>query len=123
MIKLVYCVRKRSDVSDDEFHRYWLEEHGPLVKSVREAMGAARYVQSHTIDPDSNSLLQASRGSRVAYDGITEVWWASRENFEQGLATDEGREAAQLLLDDEKNFIDLEGSSLFLTEEHEIFGD
>lgn len=121
MLKLVYCVRKRADVSDEEFHRYWLMQHGPLVRAFQQAMGAARYVQSHTVDPDLNALLQASRGSTRAYDGITEVWWIDRADFERGLATEEGRAAAQALLEDERNFIDLAASSLFMTEEHEIF--
>ncbi len=33
----------------------------------------------------------------------------------------DGIEAGRALLEDERKFIDLEGSSLFLTEEHEIF--
>jgi EthD domain len=49
MIKLVYCIRRREDVPEDEFHRYWLDEHGPLVRSVADAIGAVRYVQSHTV--------------------------------------------------------------------------
>ena len=51
MIKLVYCLTKRDDIDPDSFYRYWLEEHRPLVKSVAEAIGASRYVQSHTILP------------------------------------------------------------------------
>jgi len=40
MVKLVYCIRRREDVPEDEFHRYWLDEHGPLVRSVAGAIGA-----------------------------------------------------------------------------------
>jgi len=56
MIKLVYCLRKRDDIVNDRFCQYWLEEHGPLVKSVAEAIGASRYVQSHTTLPELNAL-------------------------------------------------------------------
>jgi hypothetical protein len=34
MIKLVFCVRKRSDLSTEEFYRHWLNDHGPLVRST-----------------------------------------------------------------------------------------
>jgi len=121
MLKLTYCIRRRDDVSPEEFHRYWLEEHGPLVARFREAMHAARYVQSHTVEPELNAALRASRGAAPAYDGITEVWWASRADFDAGLATEEGRAAGSALLEDERKFIDFGGSALFLTEEHEIF--
>ena len=48
MVKLVYCVRKRDDVSTEEFSRYWLDQHGPLVRSVRDRFPMARYVQRRT---------------------------------------------------------------------------
>jgi uncharacterized protein (TIGR02118 family) len=121
MVKLVYCVRKREDVSDEEFHRYWLEEHGPRVRGHAEALAADRYVQSHTLDSPLNEGLRASRGSSPAYDGITEMWWSDRAAFEATLATEAGRAAGADLLADEHNFIDTAASSLFLTEEHEIF--
>jgi hypothetical protein len=37
------------------------------------------------------------------------------------MATPEGQEAARALLADEREFIDLARSALFLTEEHPIF--
>ena len=51
MIKLVYCLRKRADVSDAEFHKYWLESHGPLVRGFAQAIRAKKYIQSHTVLP------------------------------------------------------------------------
>ena len=86
MTKLVYCVRRREDVPEDEFHRYWLDEHGPLVRSVADAIGAVRYVQSHTVSPELNAFLRQSRRSAEPYDGITEVWWESLEAVHAGLA-------------------------------------
>ena len=67
MIKLVYCLTKRYDIDHDSFYRYWLEEHGPLVNSVAEAIGASRYVQSHTILPELNELMIESRGLCLLY--------------------------------------------------------
>jgi len=40
MIKLVYVIRKRADVSDKDFHEYWLKKHGPLVRGFAKAMRA-----------------------------------------------------------------------------------
>jgi uncharacterized protein (TIGR02118 family) len=121
VIKLVYCIRKRDDIDDAEFHRYWLEDHGPLVKSVAEDIGACRYVQSHTGMADINDMLRASRPFRDPFDGITEVWWESEQAFRDGLATEAGQAAAARLAEDEARFIDIAGSHLFVTEEQEIF--
>ncbi len=120
MVKLVYVVRRRSDLTPQAFRARWLA-HGPLVREVAAALRARRYVQSHTVDTPLNTLLAESRGMGPAYDGITEVWWDSADDLAAGMNTPVGRDAAQRLLDDERAFIDLAASSLFLTEEHEIF--
>ena len=121
MIKLVYCLRKRDDVESDSFYRYWLEEHGPLVKSFAAAIGASRYVQSHTILPELNELMIESRGLKAPYDGVTEVWWETMSALEQGMSSSAGVEAQRTLIEDEARFIDFSRSRVFMTEEHEIF--
>ncbi len=121
MIKLVYIVRKRDDVSAKDFHAYWLEKHGPLVRSVAKALRARKYVQSHTIAPEAGAQIAQSRGMSDVYDGITEVWWDSPDELAAGTASAEGREAGRRLIEDEAKFIDLKRSSIFLTEEHPIF--
>ncbi len=121
MIKLIYCISKRDDISSEEFYRYWLDEHGPLVESVANAIGACRYVQSHTILPEVNAVFQQGRGLEPPFDGITEVWWPTQSAFEQGSATPEGIAAGRALAEDEARFIDFSRSRVFLSEEHEIF--
>ncbi len=121
MLKLVYGVRRRADISEEEFHRYWLEDHGPLVKSVAKDIGAIRYVQSHTVVPELNASIQAGRGFLQAFDGITEVWYESLETM-QGNRDDPARqEAGCKLFEDEAKFIDFPNSMVVMTEEHEIF--
>jgi len=121
MIKLVYIVRKRDDVSAQDFHTYWLESHGPLVRSVARSLRARKYVQSHTIAPEAGAQIAQTRGMGAAYDGITEVWWDSMEDLAAGSGSAEGREAGRRLIEDEAKFIDLKRSFIFLTEEHTIF--
>ncbi len=42
MIKLVYCLRRLPNLSREEFQRYWLETHGPLVRSRAQALRIRR---------------------------------------------------------------------------------
>jgi uncharacterized protein (TIGR02118 family) len=121
MVKLIYCLRKRADLSSEAFHLYWYEQHGPLVKSFAEAIRARKYVQSHTIASDLNALFVQSRGLAPAYDGVTEVWWDSLESLKEGMATAEGLAAHRALLEDEKTFIDFSASRVFMSEERAIF--
>jgi uncharacterized protein (TIGR02118 family) len=121
MVKLVYCLRRRSDIGVEQCHQYWLEKHGPLVRSFAETLRARRYVQSHLLQTPLNALIQKARGTQEPYDGITEVWWDSVEDVTEALNTPKGQHANLLLLEDEDRFCDLAHSSVFFTQEHTIF--
>src|ERR1700722_17634120 len=107
MIKMVYIVRRRENVPSDEFYKYWLESHGPLVRSFAEALRAKKYVQSHTIDTPLNPGLVKRRGMTHYCDGITEAWWDRVEDLAEAAVTPEGHHAARALIEDEAKFIDL----------------
>ncbi len=120
MIKLVFVIRRREELSLEEFHRYWLEEHGPLARKLLEPLGARRYVQTHTLDTDLNVRLAATRGTAEAYDGLAEVWWDSLDALRAAASSEAGQSANETLTEDEARFIDFERSSFFMTEEHAI---
>jgi len=121
MMKLVYVLQRRPDVPEKEFFDYWLRSHGPRVRGHAKAIGARKYVQSHTIDTPANEGLRAPRGMLPPAAGITEVWWDSVDAFKAAYATPEGQAAGADLSADEDKFIDVPNSQVFLTEEHSIF--
>jgi hypothetical protein len=121
MIKLVYCLRKRADVTAAEFHGYWLDEHGPSVRGFANAIGGRKYIQSHTILPELNENFRASRDLSPVFDGITEVWYEDVESIEAAMKTAEGQAAHMALLEDERKFIDFKQSCVFMTQEYVIF--
>jgi uncharacterized protein (TIGR02118 family) len=121
MIKFVYCVRRRNGMSPEDFRQYWLEKHGPFVRSFAQLLRARRYVQSHTLDTPLNDHARQPRGASEPYDGITEIWWDKPEDLVAALSTPEGQEANRKLAEDEARFVDLARSAVFFTEEHTIF--
>ncbi len=122
MIKLVYCIRKRAELSSEAFRKYWLETHGPLVRELAATLRATKYVQSHTIEPAVNDAIAKTRGMSRPYDGITELWWNSSEAFQSIFADTPALQMMhQRLIEDEARFIDLTASCAFVTEEHPIF--
>lgn len=120
MIKLVMCLTRRPDITREEFKEYWMKKHGPFFMSKAQAMGAKKYVQSHTIESLLNKGMKASRGMMSEYDGVAEVWFESEEALLQAMSSPEGLELGALLLEDEKNFIDHSKSSAFLVQEYEF---
>ena len=124
MIKLTFCLHRLPSLSRDEFQRYWREQHAPLVASHAATLRIRRYVQTHSLaDGDPvNAGLRASRGGPEDYDGVAELWWDSLDDLAAATASDEGRAASLALLEDERRFIDLARSPLWLGREHVVIG-
>ncbi len=120
MIKLVFVLRRRSDMSREAFQTYWRETHAPLVARHAEVLGIERYVQVHTRDDAVSQGIRASRGGPEPYDGVAELWFESEEAIATGAQRPGGAAAAMALLEDERNFIDLERSPMWLAEEFEV---
>ena len=121
MIHLIFCLRRLPHLSRDEFQRYWRERHAPLVKAHAAALGIRRYVQAHTIDAAMSSAIAAARNAPEPFDGVAELWF-DRDAFTQRGLTPAAVEAGRLLLKDERRFIDLEHSPIFLAEDHVVIG-
>jgi uncharacterized protein (TIGR02118 family) len=120
MIKIVFCLRRRPDLSRDEFQAYWRTTHAPLVESHAAALGIRRYVQVHSIDDAISTGVAGPRHSPEPFDGVAELWLDSLEALTAAGSTEAGRAAASALLEDERRFIDLARSPLFLAEEHVV---
>ena len=122
MIKLVFCVTRQAHLSREEFQRYWRERHGPLVRECAKALGIRRYVQVHTLDSPLNEGLRRGRGGPAGYDGVAELWFDSLDALAAAGATPEGKAAGRRLVEDERTFIDLARSPVFVAEEHPVVG-
>ncbi len=121
MIKMVFCVKRRLDVPSVDFYDYWLNQHGPLVKSKAKDLNILKYVQSHTINPELGANTSSERGmQQEGFDGIAELWWSDLDSLLSATGADAGKIAGQLLAEDEMKFIDMEASTIFFTEEHEV---
>lgn len=120
MVKLVFCLRRRPDLTREQFQKYWLETHGPLVRERAKTIGALRYVQVHTGYDELSDALRASRGAPEPFDGVAELWFESAESLAAGFDQTDVQKSAAELLSDERNFIDLASSPIWLAEEHAV---
>ena len=122
MVKLVFCVKRQPHLSREEFQRYWRERHGPLVREAAAVLGVRRYVQAHTLTTPVNEGLRRGRGGPEEFDGVAELWFDSLDSLAAAGATPEGRAAGRRLLEDERRFIDLARSPVWVAEEHMVVG-
>lgn len=120
MIKLAFTLHRLPELSREQFQTYWSETHAPLVAEHAKALGIKRYVQLHTSDTETNEALRASRGAPEPFDGIAELWFESEATLTEAMQTPEGITAGKALLEDERRFIDLEKSPMWIAEEKVI---
>lgn len=115
MIKLAVLLKRRKDLSFEEFDRYWDGTHGDLVVGIPEfTRHVHRYSQAHLIDPTYNGEGMAWK--RADFDGIAEVWFESIEAMTT--AFNEPRFIEIVGPDDEK-FIDRDATAILVTREFE----
>ena len=108
MVKIVYCITRKPELSDEQFHTYWRETHGPIAARIP---GVRRYVQSHAYDSSVERWGES-------YDGVAELWFDDESALQAAMGTAEVNAA----LEDEKNFIDHSRVALFITTEHVVVG-
>jgi uncharacterized protein (TIGR02118 family) len=121
MIKLVFSIRRREGMTREEFQRHWREDHAPIVKRNADTLRIRRYVQVHARETELDEMLATSRETEPdIYDGVAELWWDSVEDILAAYSTPEGLAAGAELLEDEKRFIDLPRSAIWLGEENVV---
>ena len=61
--------------------------------------------------------------SRIEYGGVAELWWDGIDDLVPAAASEEGQTAQQALLEDERRFIDVANSPIWLGEEIVVIGE
>ena len=106
MIKLVYCITKKADLTDEEFFHYWEKVHGPIGARIP---GLRKLVQSHRLSVPGDPF-------RPDYDGMAELWFDDAEALATARRSPEWKASDQ----DESNFIDPDKVAYFICEERTI---
>lgn len=86
MFKQICFFRKRPDMTMDAFMDYYENQHSQLSKRQGRAPslpGAQRYVRRYLV-PEKNPVTGEIHDP--GYDCIMEIWWNSREDFENSQA-------------------------------------
>ena len=119
MIRLVFALRRKADLSREEFQAYWREKHAPLVASFATELNIHRYVQTHTLTDSANEAMRQARGNmEPEYDGVAELWWEDERALTEQMQSNTASDAGAALLEDEKKFIDLPNSPLWFAYEY-----
>jgi len=120
MIRLVFLLRRKPDLSLEAFQDYWRNTHAPLVAKHQTSVGMLRYVQVHALDDPMNEAMAKARDGVMEppYDGVAELWWESEQELVSIMSTPQAQDAGAELLEDEGRFIDLPRSPIWLAHEY-----
>jgi uncharacterized protein (TIGR02118 family) len=123
MIKMTFCLTRRPDLTWQEFSAYWRDVHAPLVAERAELLRIRRYVQVRTVQDEALHEAYRARngGSPAPYDGIAELWFDDLASM-RSTRDERASVAARELLEDERRFIDLPRSPIWLGEEWGVVG-
>lgn len=77
-MKAIILLTRSTDMSRAEFEHWWLEQHAPMA---RQLPGVERIVFNLVSEGDGP-------------DGVTELWFASRADFDAAYASDIGKAVA-----------------------------
>ncbi len=109
MVKVITLLKKKDGMTQEEFSRYWLEKHGPLIAKVFP--GVRRYVQNH--------LVRTSQGEDTEISGVAENWYDDQESWQTAVdfyLSDAGK----VIRDDEAQFIESSRMTVIFAEEKVI---
>ena len=105
MIKTLSLLRRKPEMTREEFQRWWLEEHVLLGKKIP---GIRKYVVSFTIGSTTHE-------DDPPFDGIAELWWDDREALQHGwFESPEGRAAIA------DSYANVSDRLVLIVEEHQI---
>lgn len=115
VMRLHFALRPPEHLGEEEARRYWLEEHGPLIRSHSPARGLIAYNQVHRRDDPLVSVFTTPRGTTaLPFLGHAESW------FERPAATKplaETQAAMDAAIEDERQFIDFSASTVLVGKE------
>lgn len=119
MIRVNYLLKRAPGMSREEFEDYFRNVYGPLVAKHQSGLDLRRYVQSYTSlkDPTGEALRAARPEMHDPFDGTASFWWRTRDRMADVLGSPAGMAAVEELLECERKFVDLSGSSVFPAKE------
>lgn len=83
MIKLIALLKRKPDISREDFNQRWLNEHTKLSSRLPGLLEYRINIAS----------LKQPDDTEPFYDGTAELWWENIEAMEASFATDIGKAA------------------------------
>jgi len=119
MIKFIQCVKKKPEMSVQDFRRSWRDYQEKATELAR-AMNAAGLTFCTTLNVEENLQVMLTRGTSEPFDGVAEFRISNAPRTIEALSREPGRGLMENLQKAQAEFMDLESSSFFFAAEDVI---
>lgn len=120
MIRFIHCVKKRDDVSIEDFRKFWdSPEFNNLTDRMLDLTLTADIKKNLTLDIDINTSLQLERHAKQPFDGVFEIIWQSGQDMSALESNPDFNELYAEMEDLQSQFVDFHESRRFITEYNE----
>jgi uncharacterized protein (TIGR02118 family) len=110
MIKIVRFVKKRPDLTMEEFKQYWLTKHSELEKIVVQKTPVRKITASFATG-------ELKGGKELPFDGLAELYFDSVDDMQAFYASEFHKTG--VMRKDEENFVDMTADPIrVVTEEY-----
>ena len=117
MIRYIKCIRKKSDISDEEFRAFWnAPEYEDLNQQLVTLTKPVRYSRNLALKVEATQRLIADREFIDPFDAVIELWWEDASQLMVLYETPEAQQLRQTIVDYENQLIDKSRSTAFFTE-------
>ncbi|MBW2369742.1 MAG: EthD domain-containing protein [Deltaproteobacteria bacterium] len=116
MFKISFYIRKKADISAQDFNAYWLGEHAELQKGYLEKLGVRCFIKSEVLpdDPIGQSRMEAYQTKAELYDFVDHWIFNDIEALKRGSENPEVQAAMKTVYDSEDRYIDTDRSSMMM---------
>jgi hypothetical protein len=114
MLKQVVLLKRRDGMSMDEFIDYYENHHSKLGERFMPL--ARRYVRRY-VRPEKNPIT--GEIVELDFDVVMEIWWNTRQDFEQTMKQIGEGEVHRLFHDDEEKIFNSHNNRVFTVDEYE----
>ena len=120
MIRLEWYLRRASHVVPETFRHAWQSEWAPSLTAFGHQLNVERMVCLSLTETSANEALTEARGGQMEafYDGILELWWATRSEMQRALESGAASSAFASLTQVLAPMTDLAESVIWLGAEH-----
>ncbi len=85
MVTVHIWVRKKDEMSEEEFRDYWLTHHAPIAGQ------GYQHLKEYTV----HLVTRVPEGQQRPYDGVAKLTWDDREGFSADMKSDAAKRATE----------------------------